>query len=639
MYARRAAQNRPRSAILKGYPSPTGGWVANRNLAQPAGNGLPQGAAVLDNYFPLATSVIMRRGSEIYAALGDASENVPSLFSYNVGTQRKLFAATDTAIYNVTSVIYPQSATIGDGLGNEIGDGLGNVFGVSDDGSTTTLYDGLSGGDWIVIQFATTGGIYLIGVNGEDDGFIYDGTEFYPNVAGGIWGLDYDGGTGAFTEGETVTGGTSGATAIIIKVVGDTTSGTLWLKTITGGPFDDNEAITDGDTGAAVADGVEASLSPGVTFPNSLTSADMSYVWAYQNRLFFIEKDSLTAYYMDDPDVIGGTAVALPLGGTFGTGGSLLFGEAWSLDSGASGGLSEQCIFTTTEGEVAVFQGIDPDTAADWGKVGVYKIGKPLGNKGYFRAGGDLVISTTIGLVPLSQAIQRDLAALSPSAVSYQIEEAWNEAVDRRGLSGWFCKIWAEAQMVLVVPPTVGEEAPVVFVVNARTGAWARFTGWDALCMEVFNGELYFGSRDGKIIKAGVGGTDQDAPYTAAYVPLFEDFDNPAALKIPQLARLVLRGATNLNTSIAAKFDFDLTLPTAPQATPVPVGSEWGSGIWGESVWGAGRTPIMSQIWKSVGGQGYATSFAGLVTSGASVPLDAEIIRLECLYQVADAVT
>jgi len=638
MYARRAAQPRPRSAILKGYPAPVGGWVANRNIAQPAGNGLPQGAAVLDNYFPLATSVILRRGSELYATLGDGTADVLSLFSYNVGTQKELFAATAAAIYNVTTITYPTSATIGDGLGSELGDGLGNVFGIEDIGSDTAVYDGMTGGDWVVVQFATTGGIYLIGVNGEDDGFIYDGTTFYPNVAGGIYGLDYDTGTGAFTVGQTVTGTTSAATGVIVKIIGTTSAGTLWLKTQVG-TFQDNEAITDPVTGAAVADGTEAVLSPGVTFTGALTSADMSYVWVYQNRLFFLQKNSLTSHYMDDVDVIGGNAVALPLGGVFGLGGSLLFGQAWSLDSGASGGLSEQCIFTTTEGEVAVFQGSDPSVAADWGKVGVYKIGRPLGHKAFIRAGGDLVIATSIGAVPLSQAIQRDLAALSPSAVSYQIEEAWNEAVDRRGLTGWFCKIWAESQMVLVVPPTVGEEAPVVFVVNARTGAWARFTGWHAHCMEVFNGELYFGTELGVIVKGGVGGTDQGSTYTGVYVPLFEDFENPAAIKLPQLARLVLRGSTALNSSIAAKYEFDLNIPTAPQATPVPVGSEWGTGIWGEAVWGAGRTAVVSQTWKSVGGQGYAVSFANQLTSGSVVPLDAEIIRLECLYQVADVVT
>src|SRR3546814_3930081 len=86
----------------------------------------------------------------------------------------------------------------------------------------------------------------------------------------------------------------------------------------------------------------------------------MSYVWVYKSRLWFAQKDSMTAWYMDNADSIGGTAEPFPLGGVFGLGGSLLFGSAWSIDSSSDSGLSEQNIFVSTEGEVAVYQGSDP---------------------------------------------------------------------------------------------------------------------------------------------------------------------------------------------------------------------------------------------------------------------------------------
>src|SRR3546814_8798766 len=67
-------------------------------------------------------------------------------------------------------------------------------------------------------------------------------------------------------------------------------------------------------------------------------------------------------------DSIGGPAEPFPLGGVFGLGGSLLFGSAWSIDSSSDSGLSEQNIFVSTEGEVAVYQGSDPGEAATWSK-------------------------------------------------------------------------------------------------------------------------------------------------------------------------------------------------------------------------------------------------------------------------------
>src|SRR3546814_11463455 len=67
----------------------------------------------------------------------------------------------------------------------------------------------------------------------------------------------------------------------------------------------------------------------------------MSYVWVYKSRLWFAQKDSMTAWYMDNADSIGGTAEPFPLGGVFGLGGSLLFGSAWYIDSSSDSGLSE----------------------------------------------------------------------------------------------------------------------------------------------------------------------------------------------------------------------------------------------------------------------------------------------------------
>lgn len=70
--------------------------------------------------------------------------------------------------------------------------------------------------------------------------------------------LGYDGGTAAFTAGKTLTGTTSGATAVIVST-GSTVSGTLTLHTISG-TFQNDEPITDnnGTPGAALVNGTIA---------------------------------------------------------------------------------------------------------------------------------------------------------------------------------------------------------------------------------------------------------------------------------------------------------------------------------------------------------------------------------------------
>jgi hypothetical protein len=80
------------------------------------------------------------------------------------------------------------------------------------------------------------------------------------NTDCGEWELNYDSGTSGFSERATLTGVTSGATGVIKWFSGDTTSGTLTLKKVSG-TFQDNEMITDDKGGSASADGAEAMTS------------------------------------------------------------------------------------------------------------------------------------------------------------------------------------------------------------------------------------------------------------------------------------------------------------------------------------------------------------------------------------------
>jgi hypothetical protein len=615
---------------MRAFPAAVGGWVSNQNLAAPARN--PQGAAVLENIFPTATGGIIRRGSAIYATLDGGDTPVTALFSYNNGNNKKFFGSTATTVYDITTVTSPINYTLatenGDDIVTENGDNIGQL-------STGGLeaIENLTGGAWIDTQFATTGGTFLIIVNGSDQMHIYDGLRWFPIDDVGIYTLDFDAEVTAFEQGQIVTGGTSGATGYIAYVDSDGSTGRLYLSD-SAGTFVDNETITS-STGSATVNGVATAYYTGIT---GVDTTNLDYVWIYKGRVFFVQKDSMNAWYLGI-DSIGGVADFFPLGGEFQLGGKLLFGASWSLDSSGSGGLSEQCVFISDQGEVVVYQGLSPDEASTWSKVGTYRIGKPLGRNAWFRAGGDIIIATDLGDIPLSQAIRRDIAALAPAAVSFPIETEWNEAVELRRSAEWHQIIWPEGQMVLVALPTVNQQPAEMFVANARTGAWAKFTNWSGTCFEVFNGRLFFGSQDGKVIEANVTGLDQGETYTGVYVPLFDDFGSPASRKIPHIARAVTRGPRDINPKLSVMEDYVIDMPTPPAASAVQSGSEWGVGIWGQAVWGQSQSLKVQQNWTSVGGYFYAGAPSFQVTSGALITLDCEIIRLELTYESADIVS
>lgn len=623
----RAARSVPRQSAQKpavyktvSIPAPTLGLIANANLASPQ----PGGAFVLENYLATATGAILRRGSESYAQLTDAGD-ITSLFTYLDGNNQSMFCATADSILDISSSVF---SFLTDDGGNFLVDDLDNTL---IDSSVSATVSDLTGGDWSSVQFATPGGVFLDLVNGQDSKLVYDGTTFYPIDNGGLNSLAYDGGTTSFTAGETLTGGTSSATATIVKVIGDLTSGTLWLGAITGGPFQDNEAITSAG-GAAVANGANAVLFGAMT---GVATSELSQNWVYQSRLFYVKKDSLSAWYLPAAS-ISGAAVELPLGGVFTLGGSLLFGSSWSLETG-SGGLSEQCVFVTTEGEVAVYQGTDPSDATKWSKVGIYRIGKPLGPNAHFRAGGDIVIATDIGLIPLSQALQKDFAVLSPSAISAQIETIWNEEVKARSAGDWNCLVWSEGQMAIVVPPQTTDQPAVMYVTNSRTGGWSKFTGWQANCLVVFQGRLFFGSNDGLVVEGNVTGTDLGNSYTGVYVPMFSDL-GVAGRKVASMSRAIMRAVSNPNEKLSMQADYQVNLPPPPDAGNSVTNNVWGAAAWGSSKWGGAAVKGTFGKWQSTPLNGDVLAPAYQTTSGSISPLDVEIVRIDVAFQSADTV-
>lgn len=550
-----APRTKPRTADYKTFPAPVDGWIANINLATPNArmpNGATvMGAAVLENWFPTATGIRMRSGSQRYAIVSQDGSAVTALFTYINGNNEKLFSATATDIYDITTVTNADDQFLVDANGNPVVDDDGNflVKFSSPDSAVTSL----TGGDWSVVQFATSGGTYLRCVNGKDTPLVFDGTD---------WGT-----------------------------------------------------------------------TPAITVATPTT---LSFVWVYKERLFFIQKDTLDAWYLPVSS-IGGAAVKLPLGGVFSRGGSLLFGATWSLDTGS--GLNEQCIFVTTEGEVAVYQGTDPSSATTWSKVNVYRIGRPRGANAHIKAGGDLVIATDIGFIPLSQAIRLDIAALAPNSVSYPIEDEWNAIVAERTATTWACEVWPTKQMVIVSYPASDGQEESVFVANARTGRWAKYTGWGMTCLKVFKERLFFGTDTGHIIEGEVTGADQMQPYTASCVPLFDPLKTPASLKTGLQARAVLRAPGAVNAKLSLQKDFSTTLPGAPDDTGVVSSSTWGTAKWGQFKWGSGVGKRTFTDWRSVAGSGYALSVATQITSGKTTPPKVDLVQTDLMFDLSDVGT
>lgn len=402
------------------------------------------------------------------------------------------------------------------------------------------------------------------------------------------------------------------------------------ISSLTNGEWSQVQFSTSGGDYLLIANGADAVrhysgswATPSIT---NVTSSNLSHVWAFKNQVWFVEGGTQSAWYLPT-NSIAGAAVEFPLAGVFNRGGSLLFGATWSLDAGD--GIDDVIIFVSTEGEIAVYTGTDP--ASDFSLQGVYQIGKPLSKTCTFRAGGDLAIMTEDGIVPVSEALNKDRAALQTAAITFPIEDAWQSVVANRLASYPFsATLWQSQTMLLIGIPAVSTGLEVAFVANTRTGAWCRFTGWDVRASVVYADELYFGDNDGIIWQAEDGGTDVTAGYAGLWVPKFAE-GNPT-MKMAVHARFRGRATSEHSVGLACFADYVTGAYTSVSANAATADDAWGTGVWGTFVWGGAESMAYLSDWQSVTGTGTALSPAVYLPSNINIKPGLDIIAVDLMY-------
>jgi len=372
---------------------------------------------------------------------------------------------------------------------------------------------------------------------------------------------------------------------------------------------------------------------PAVT---GVLTSDLIHVWTHANRIWFVQRNTLNAWYLP-VDSIAGAAVQFSLAGVFTKGGTLLFGAKWSLSAGD--GLDDKCVFVTSEGEVAVYEGTNPSSAATWRLAGRYDMPKPIGSLSYIQAGGDLLIATDIGLIPVSAAINSDLGAIEAKAVSRPIAPYWIERARDIGLTSWqMAKVHRSGIMVVSQPATTGSFDATCLVINLITGAWSRFTGWDTQCLCEFAGGGVFGSTDGCLYLMDTSGSDNGALYTAAYLGLHDAMGVYGQEKTVLQMRPMLQAAGDVNPLVSAKVNFNQIL-SPPPASPVSyVEDLWDVGLWDVAVWDSAVVPTSTAAWTAIGLTGTFVAPELQLTFGVASTPRVEYIGMDAQFRVGAAV-
>jgi len=400
--------------------------------------------------------------------------------------------------------------------------------------------------------------------------------------------------------------------------------------------------------------------------PSCLNGHNLTYVWKYRGRYFFIEGGSMNAWYLP-ANAFQGRILQIPLAGAATKGGKLLCGFTWSIDAGD--GIDDKCVFMTDQGELLIFTGSDPSVAANWRQEGRYATSVPLGMNCHTPIGGDVLIATVDGIIPISASITKDTSQLELASITRAIKPMWRAEVNAKRDKPWTMAKWDEYGAMFVSWPGGIPGAYTMGVVNIATGAWSRYTGWDAMCFGRLRADLFFGTQDGRIVQADRNGTDNAVPYVCIMVGGWEMFSSQSATIVWRQARASFTARTGepFQPQLSATTDYVITLPPAPSAAPDPGPLDvWDQGKWGPTPgWTPPWTPgnplpvqaapsapdiaaylqwdqpapatatVRNTMWVSVGMTGFSHAPICQVTIAQQAAPDIELISIAATYDSA----
>lgn len=349
--------------------------------------------------------------------------------------------------------------------------------------------------------------------------------------------------------------------------------------------------------------------SPAIT---GVATSLLKRVISHKSRLWFVEKTSMNLWYLP-VDAFAGTAEKFPVGGVFNLGGTITDICTWTLDAG--NGADDYLAILSSKGEVAVYAGTDPASASTWSLVGVYYLAEPLGYRPMVKYGGDVLILTKTGLLPLSFYLQSAVVDRR-LLLSDKIRGAFLAYAEAFGaLENWQVLTFPNANMLIVNVP-ISTSQSQQFVMNLTTKAWCRFTNWEAFSFAEAAGQLYFSSTN-RVMKAWSGTSDNGTPIQARGQQAYSTFGYRGQKEV-----CLIKPHINLDQSLSVSYYIDTDFREQGLGTQFTYasGSEgvWDISDWDAATWSGGEFPLLSSWLTAPGQLGYFHSMRLQVTTSTA---------------------
>ncbi len=398
-------------------------------------------------------------------------------------------------------------------------------------------------------------------------------------------------------QGSNVNVGISGLANSRFQSINFATAGGTYLYAVNGA---DNPLLYDGSAWQQVSN-ISAPIAITGTDPSKFISVNL-----FAQRLYFVPINSTGFYYLP-PASVGGAASFFDLGSLMRLGGYLMGMATWTIDNAA--GIQEYAVFVTSEGEVMVYQGIDPTSTSTWAKVAQFRIGRPIGRRFYEKNGSDLILLTADGAVRLSESLLTDRQQ-DKTAISDKIKNLINSDVKAyNGNFGWQAILYPIGNKLIINVPVAENSIQYQYVMNTITGAWSSFgkmnSPWSATCFCIWEDQLYFGGQN-FIAQCDTGQDDNGGNIQASAKQAFNYFGVRGQQKYFTMIRPVLISNGQLQAAIDLNVNFEDRQPTSTPSFSGAGGTAWNTGLWNVSPWQQGQNVV--QDWDTPNAIGFCAA-------------------------------
>lgn len=366
---------------------------------------------------------------------------------------------------------------------------------------------------------------------------------------------------------------------------------------------------------------------------SGVTAGNLVFVTIWKNRVWFVEKDSNSAWY-SGIGVYAGTMTKFNFGNKFLHGGYLKSLYGWSLDSGI--GPDDYLVALSSAGDVLVYGGTDPSSSSTFGQVGTWYIGElPGGRRNGLSVGGDLYLLSSYGIISSKDLLSGKNPYTYEGSVSYRINPVLRTLLaDNLSSMGWEMQILPEIGKLILTTPKVTNQPYTQYVYDVNLQSWGVWTGIPMTTIVSYGGNVFCAAAlqvhkvTGTLDQVTISDNDPQPIYWS-FLTSYNELETPQINKIVEFIRPRFVGGGAPAFDVRAFYDYDLS--ELSQASANTEGSDvWDTAVWDLAIWGGGLDKFQELRGASGMGKTVAVAMSGATT------LETTLVDIGVMWRKAD---